>query len=302
MTSIGLAGAALVAAIPGLAPAQDSAAGLTQRGYVELEYLADGDDDDLFLTGDLALSFGGAVVGSMAGLGVDLGLVALSDGDNSYSAPYAALTWGFGQGKLSFGIPRSAYGTFGKAPPLGGMRVLQLELDTLSGSIAEQAYLLGDADTPLGLRYDGDYGALAVAASAQRFDSDDVDAFALALRYQVTSNVSALADWEQVLTPGGNLDTTRVGGEWAYGAWESGLAYFNRDPNFGTHVDGTETWVTYRPTDRISVTGSAFNTNVVDVYGASLRYDWPVGVYGQIGVADGRSLDTMFDLSVGFEF
>jgi hypothetical protein len=302
---IGLA-AAMSAA---LVSATDAPAGepgsLTFDGYIELEYLNDGSFDDTFLIGDVWVRYT-----APSGLGFDAGLVAFSDFDDSEHALYAALTYSFGYSKISVGVPRPAYDSFSKFPAVGGMRTLELQLGMLNGELTELTYLLGDTDPPLGVRYDGEFGALSVAASAHRFDDTvDADAFGLALRYNVTSNVALLADVERIL-PDGNpaISISRVGTELSISAWESGLAYFNRDTGTGPHIDGTETWVTYMPTREISVTGTALNTNVFDILGLSLRYERMMGdsevakVYGQIGVADGRSFDTTYDLSVGLQF
>ncbi|MDH3264372.1 MAG: hypothetical protein OEM24_10265, partial [Paracoccaceae bacterium] len=265
------------------APAGDSG-GLTFEGYIELEYL-NGATDDTFLVGEVWARYM-----SPSGLGFDAGLVGFTDFDDSEHALYAALTYSFGGSKVSVGVPRPAYDTFSKFPAVGGMRILELELGTLNHGYAELVYLLGDVDPPLGIRYDGEFGALRVAASAHHFDeATDADAFALALRYDVTSNVALLADWERIL-PDGNpaITTTRAGTELSFSSWESGLAYFNRNTGTGPHIDGTETWVTYMPTSQISVTATALNTNVFDILGLSMRYERMVGdseaprLYGQV--------------------
>ena len=292
-----------------LVSATDAPAGepgsLTFEGYIELEYL-NGEFDDTFLVGDVWVRYT-----APSGLGFDAGLVAFSDFDDSEHALYAAVTYSFGDSKISVGVPRPAYDTFSNFPAVGGLRTFELALGNLNGDIPEFVYLLGDTDPPLGVRYDGEFGPLQVAASAHRFDDDlvEADAFAIALRYDVTSNVALLADWERFLPDGGpGVTTTRAGTQLQFSSWESGLAYFNRDFDAAPHIDGTETWVTYMPTSEIDVTATALNTNVFDVLGLSLRYERMMGdseaakVYGQIGVADGRGFDTTFDLSVGLQF
>lgn len=296
-------GATILAAlaVAGAAQAQDKSV-VETTGYVELEHIeGDGNVSDTFLFGDVNFSVGGGLIGAAPGLGFDAGVVAVTDGDDDETAVYAAATYSFGASKFSVGIPRSAYDTFSNMPPVGGLRILDFSLGELNEGLVEFLYLVTD-ETPYGLRYDGDYGALQVAASAHTFDGEDIDGYAVAARYGLTENFAVFADWENIVAAGGNISTTRIGGETDYGNWSGGLSYFNRDPDGSNHIDGTETWLTYRPTEAISVTGTALNTNIFDVYGLSMRYDWPVGIYGQIGAADGRETDTLFDFSVGFEF
>lgn len=298
--------ATIVCATLGLATgaAAGEPGSLSFEGFIELEYL-NGTGDDTFLIGDVWVRYV-----APSGLGFDAGLVAFSDFDDTDQALYAAVTYSFGDSKISVGVPRPAYDSFSNFPAVGGMRALEPQLGLLNGELAELTYLFGDTDPPLGVRYDGEFGAFSVAASAHRFDdASDADVFALALRYAVTSNVALLADWERILPDASPaITTTRAGTELSFSAWQSGLAYFNRNRDGSPHIDGTETWVTYMPTSEISVTGTALNTNVFDILGLSLRYERMMGdseaakVYGQIGVADGRSFDTTFDLSVGLQF
>ncbi len=297
--------AVAVAGLSTAALAQDSLPNTRINGYVELEYL-DGDfDGQTFLLGDVDLSMG--LPGG--GFGFDLGLHAIVTEDDDLSALYGAATYTMGAHKIAVGVPRSAYDSLNAMPAIGGNRTFDLQLTELNGGLTEYFYLLDIGDTPYGLRYDGGFGNLAVAASAHWFEGEDVDSQAIAFRYSLpSSGFSILGDAERFNIGDADITTTRIGAEADFGQYKGGLSYFNRDPDGSSHIDGTETWFSYLPTDRITVTGTALNTNVFDVYGLSLQYGLPVGdsfpggAYAQIGAIDGRDTDTVYDLSVGFEF
>ncbi len=296
-TGLCVAAAGIVVAQAGFA--QDSAAGLTFSGYVELEHLSGDISDDTFLLGDVTLSTGRGLFAAAPGLGFDLGMEFVTDGDDGNEAIYAALTYSFGPSKFSIGIPRGAYGSLDNRPALGGSRLFDLELAVLNKNLVDAIYLLSDDDAPYGLRYDGDYGNVAVAASYHRFDDIDADAFGLAASYKVFQPFVLMADYEIVDDGGSDVETMRIGGESDWGRWQGGLFYFHRS---GLDADGTDAWFSYLPTEEITVTATALNTNVIDVYGLSLEYEWPIGAYGQIGVLDGRSVGTIYDVSLGWKF
>jgi hypothetical protein len=284
--------------------AQDSAPNTAINGYVELEYVNGDTGSETILFGDVNLGFG--MPGG--GIGFDVGLQALANKDDEFGALYGALTYTMGPHKFSIGVPRSAFDSMNNMPPVGGIRTFDFLFAELNGGLTEAYYLFDEINAPTGIRYDGNFGDLMVAASAHWIDEADAHSQALAFRYKLPQNFTILGDAENIDAGLGSVLTTRIGAEADFGQYMGGVSYFNRDLTAAPHIDGTETWFSYLPTDRITVTGTALNTNVFDIYGVSLKYDWPVGdsmpggAYAQIGAADGRATDTTYDLSIGFEF
>jgi len=290
---------ALAAALaPGFAAAQSLPDGVTLEGRVEYEYLSDGDYDTSGLYGDFDLSIEpGAFSG---GFGFDLGVVGLDFEDVSEVAVFGAVTYGLGSsGKLSFGVPRSALSSHRHMPALGGVQLFDLELRTLTEGFVETAYLFGD-DTPLGLRYDGDYGDLGVSASYHRLSDLDLDAFDVAATY--SRNSFFLSGGFEHLTDGdSDLTLVRVEGGAETDLYSAGLGYstFTGD---GPSEDVLSAWASYYVMPQLEVTATVVDFDMATTWGLSAEYTFWKGAYGQLGYLDSDESDSIWDVSMGWKF
>ncbi|MGB7321420.1 MAG: hypothetical protein WBC95_08395 [Albidovulum sp.] len=296
----GFAGAlcALTTGLPLTATAQSMPENVTISGDVEIQYLSSDTNDTTLLFGDVDLSF--APVSGGTGLGFDAGLLAYDDSDTfgvSEAALFAAVTYTTSYGKFSFGIPRSAASDFVRMPDVGGNRLIGLEQRVISGSVTEFLYLLGD-ETPVGLRYDGDYGALKTALSYHRID--DVNVYDLALSYEAGA-FFATGSVERVTGLGSNatLVHAEIGASTDF--YEAGLGYTDDGDVF---IDSAfMAWASIRPMDQLGLTATILDVKNSDtVYGLSGKYGFWNGAYAQLGVIDSSGFDPIWDVALGYHF
>ncbi len=286
----------LVAGFPTLSPAQSLPEGLDLRGVVELEALSSGDADQTVAYADLDVSFGFGA-GSM-GLGLDLGLLAFDTDEDSEGALFAALTYGTEFGKISVGAPRGALGDFSRVPTIGGMQLLDLELSPFVGDVVDFAALI-DSETPLGLRYDGQYGNLRVGASYHNFNDDDAEVIDLALGYQ--SGIFFVAGGVELIDAAGGGDSDiyhiEVGAEADY--YSAGIGFTSAD-NFGG--DATMAWASYSALPNTDLTVTVFDLDGTTLYGLSGEWRFLSHSFVQLGVADITDSETIWDASIGLRF
>ena len=275
MTSFPMARAtatAVLLVLPAVAQAETDLGFGTLRGYAEIEHIFNEDNDETAFNADLGFSSKPFA----AGFGVDAAIRYLAIEDTRLDASYAALTYSTSFGKFSAGVPRPAIADMIRFPAIGGNRTLDLVLP-ITERTAEFAYLLGEVDAPLGLRYDGRYGNLSVGLSWHHFDEagTDADVYDLVLRYDVGS-LGVYAAVEHLDVSGlesGSDHFLGVEGDFSGGSApiRAGLALFDRETFvFSGEVQGARGYVTYMPTDRIDVTGSFVTAEGNQIYGLDL--------------------------------
>ncbi|MCT8328798.1 hypothetical protein [Albidovulum sediminis] len=286
----------LVAGFPTLSAAQSLPEGLDVRGVIELEALSSGSADQTVVYGDLDVSFGFGA-GSM-GLGLDLGFLAFDSDNDSEGALFAALTYGTEFGKISVGAPRGALGDFTRMPAVGGVQLLDLELSPYLGDVVDYAALV-DSETPLGLRYDGQYGNLRVGASYHNFNDQDAEVIDLALGYQ-TGIFFVAGGVELIDTPGGSdsdIYHIEAGAEAEY--YSAGIGFTSTD-DFGG--DATMAWASYSALPNTDLTVTVFDLDGTTLYGLSGEWRFLSHSFVQLGVADTTDSDAIWDASIGLRF
>lgn len=289
------------------AAAQTSLGWGTLSGYAEYEHLFSGSDDDGYFNADLSFSTNPDGASGPA-LGFDAALRAFHDGDDLYHALYAALTYSTGFGKFSAGVPRPVVADMVRFAPIGGVRTLDVELGLILGSVVETAYLGDDENRPLGLRYDGRFGGATVGLSYHNIDvpGTNVEAFDIGLRYDF-DGFGVLAAAEHVNIPGeGDLTNWFLGADGEFSIdtarLRAGLTWFGRDSSAADDIDGIRAEVGYMPTDRIDLTGSLISAEGDQFYGIEMKYRIFRGAYMTLGAVDGDGFDTVYDVSLGWQF
>lgn len=289
---------ALCAAMtPAFGHAQSLPDGVTLDGFIEYEYLDDGDNSTNAFVGDIDLSIApGSISG---GLGFDLGIVGFDAEDTSEAVIFGALTYGLGDtGKLSFGVPRSALSAHRHIPTIGGVELIDLQLQTILEGVVEFAYLSGE-DTPYGLRYDGSYGDIEVSTSYHRFQDADADVFDIAGTYrQDTFFVAGGIEYISTDDTDDTLFRIEAGAE--ADLYSAGIGFSNRngdDPS----VNAYSAWASYQVLPQLDVTATLLDVEDATFWGVSADYNFWSGAYGQIGYLDTED-DGLWDVSLGWRF
>ncbi len=276
--------------------------GFYTNGYAELGHFSTSGNGETYGYTETTLGFSDA--GS--GFGVEFGVDALITDTDDESAIYGALTYQSSIGKLSFGVPRSALDAYlQNVPTPGGLIILKLgQTGSVKRSFVTTSYLLGDDEVPVGLRYDGTFGATNVGASYQKFD--DLDVYDLAANYRIGETLLTGA-LEHVSS--GSQSETRyfLGVESKFGKVTAGMLYsgnvaFNNETALHAYAK-------YKPLDELELTATALSIDSGSgsdtLYGVSADYSFNQGLYVQAGVVDdlgSSSTDTFYNLTLGLRF
>jgi hypothetical protein len=283
--------------VPAMASAQSLPEGVTGKGYIEYEYLTSDGEDASGIIGDFDIS----VAPGASGFGFDFGLFGLDFEDTSEVALYGALTYTTGNHKFSFGVPRSALKDHTRVPDIGGSRFFSLEAGILTDGLVDVAYLQSD-ETPIGLRYDGDFGAVKASASYHRFsDEEDVDVFGFGATYtQGMWFASGSVEHFDGESANGTLVHAEGGVE--TDLYSVGLGLSNGDDSY---FDDTAVmlWGSYKVMPQLEVTATVLDVASTTLYGVSADYNFWSGAYAQLGYFDGDNVDDgVWDISLGWKF
>jgi hypothetical protein len=284
------------------AAAQSVDGGFYTNGYAELSY-SDGAGTDSETLGVTETTLG--YTDPNSGFGFELGIDAIVGEGDDEAAIYGAGTYQSSFGKLSLGAPRPALDAYlSNVPDVAGLQFLNFgTLGLTKRSLISSSYLLGNEGVPVGLRYDGTFGATNIGASYHRFD--DADVFNLAGNYQFgqTTLTGAI---EHVSDSG--FDETRyfLGVESKFGQVTAGLLYSG---NFVFSDDAAvEAYAKFKPLDQLELTASALNLDTGSgsstLYGLEADYTLNQGIYLKAGVADDleSGSDTAYNLGLGLRF
>ncbi len=281
--------------------AQTAQEGFSTNGYAELSFFHSGTGDNQ------TLGYSEATIGynTASGFGAEVGIDALINDGSSDSALYGAVTYQSSFGKLSFGVPRAAVDAYLQSvPSVGGMTVFKVGVLGLTRrSAITTDYLLSSGDTPIGLRYDGTFGATNVGASYHSYgDSDVYDA---AANFQVGQ--ATLTGAIEHIVQNGTADTRYfLGAESKFGQVTAGVLWSG---NYALSNDAAvQAYAKFKPLDQLELSATALNADVGSgastVYGLSADYTFSQGAYVQAGVADNfnSASDTAVNLALGLRF
>jgi len=155
--------ALLLTTVASPALALDFGNGFFVTGTAELEYASSDSDSDTLGYADVDLGYKSA-----SGFGGFIGVETFSTLEDDYSetAFYGALTYSGSFGEVQIGAPRNALDSYLRAPIVGNLQLLDLSLyGGVTGSLMPFLYLGEQIEAPLGLRYDGEFGAVSVGVS-----------------------------------------------------------------------------------------------------------------------------------------
>jgi hypothetical protein len=287
----------LSAASPALA--LDFGSGFYATGEFELEYI-----DGSGFSGE-TFGYGKADIGyeqEGGGFGGFVGFDAFAFDDQQESAFYGALTYSGSFGKIQVGAPRNALDDYIGTPDLGGSSLFDLQLSQAKGSIIPILYLGSNIDTPVGLRYDGSFGAAKVGISYHSIDTLDI--VDIGVNYQI-GQVSLRAGAEQG-SDGGFSDTSYfIGAEGEIGPVVAGLMY--GDLGIIGNASTVQVYATYSPIEALDLTATYMSLDsggpILDIYGIAAKYTVYQGVYVEGGYLDGDNFTgDLFSASLGVKF
>jgi hypothetical protein len=178
------------------------------------------------------------------------------------------------------------------------VQLLDLELMPYRGDVVDYAALFGD-ETPLGLRYDGQYGNLRVGASYHNFNDQDADVIDIALGYQ--TGMFFVAGGVELVDAAGGGDSDiyhiEAGAETDY--YSAGIGFTSTD-DFGG--DATMAWASYSALPNTDLTVTVFDLEGTTLYGLSGEWRFLSHSFVQLGVADTSDSDAIWDASIGLRF
>ena len=293
----------LVASLLALATAMPSHAfdfgnGVTVTGEFEQEFVRSDNGTNRafgFATADIAFQ---QPVGSFGGF---VGFDAYRfDGDGE-AAVYGALSFSGSFGKIQVGVPRAVIDDYLETPVLGNFRLLDLELGTLQSSFLTTLYMSFGINPPLGLRYDGSIGNARIGVSYHKVD--DGSLLDAAINYQV-NNVVLRAGLEHARGAADSGTTVSIGVNASFGTVETGLLL--TDASYINEYRATKLFATYRPTERLEVTGTMLSvknsSGTNSLFGLAADYTFAHGAFIQAGVASGSDADGIYNISLGLKF
>lgn len=290
--------AALMLSTASPALALDFGNGFYATGEVELEYVdASGINGETVTYGKFDIGY--EQVGG--GFGGFIGIDALAFDDEKETALYGALTYSGGFGKIQIGVPRPAVDDYIGTPDLGGSVLFDLELSQLGGSILPILYLTSTLDAPVGLRYDGSFGAAKVGLSYHSVEEADV--VDLGVNYQL-GKVLLRGGAEHISSGSESQTSYFVGAEGELGPVVAGVLFSDIN-SIGT-AQSTQVYATYSPIEALDLTATYLSLSGgsnLEVYGLAANYTFAQGVYVEAGYLDANAFGgEIYSASLGVKF
>lgn len=299
--------AALATGLGAPAMALDFGSGFSLVGDVELEYLSGSGDDSTYGFADLTLGWrsqgGGAV-----GFGFDVALVDIEflDDSDRINAFWGGLVLTTSFGEFTIGNPRPLLTTMIDTPAVGGVRIFDLEIGSVTGSSLEN-FAFSDGVNLAGLSFKGGSGDLTYGVSYHTFDfgGPDVDAIELALNYQLGNTL--IQGGIEVLSVGSqSFEKVLIGATYADDRWSAGLLLTNSSQG-GGDLSAIKVFGDYAITEAFTLgvqalnftAGSSDNT----YYGVTGEFGFGTGGFAELGAFSfSGGGDTVYNASVGYRF
>lgn len=303
-----LLGSAAVAALSfGLtAPAAlalDFGNGFSIVGDVELEYVANEFDGEVFGFADITLGWR-----SEAGIGLDFSVVSINDfrDNQDETAIWGALVLTTSFGEISVGRPRPLMATFSSAPDLGATRLFTVgEIGLISGSMVDLTAIYQPQVDILGATLKGDTGALSygVGVHSLRNGGISVEALELTLKYKL-DNAEVYGGLETVDFPMESYNKVLIGGRYMQDRWSLGMEVVNIT-GFGSDSQTfTKVFGDYEVMDRLTlgVQFENWGSSSDNFIGLSGVYTFGIGGFAELGYVSDPSGSSATSASIGFRF
>lgn len=271
-------------------------------GVIDLTFLTDGDENSHLLTGDVTIGANFA-----GGFGVALGIEAYAWNNRDSARLYPVLSYTSDIGTFSLGTPRFVLDTLVDVAPPGGTMALRFnELGLGVRSPMGVLVSLDDTTDVFGLRYDGSFENLTVAASYHRigWESGHLDTLSLGLS-QAIGPFDLVAGLESVRFDGEEQTSYLAGVTYDDGTWTAGLTYAHVSI-FG-NFDVAAIWGGYEVMEGLTVTAAArsYIENDLQAYGIDVEYEHGSGAYASVGLISARSFgaeESGVTLNMGYRF
>lgn len=282
------------------------------EGFVEGGYSWDGPAPGAYFLGDVDLAAGFA-----GGFGANLGVTTAGNYDGTFGgnfALYPTLSYDYGTGMVSAGIPRSVLdrGYLPGEAVFGSAALIARVFNMVTGSVLQTPYATDFGDpidmVPLGARWDGRFNTTKLGVSAHYLVGDDMVALAAAGRHAFDAGDSfdevALFGGAELITNGTTtIFSLRAGAEADFGRGTLGVLYGYST----TALDHTITaYGDYAITEAISVDGSLsyFSGGPTRLATLGAEYSFLTNGYANasVGIPLGGLGAPTVELSVGMRF
>lgn len=288
--------------------ALDFGNGFSVTGDVELEYVKpEGGSSFSFGYGDLTLGWR-SQAGGAVGLGFDLTGIAVHDLDNSdtYSMVWGGLVLTTSFGEVTIGRPRPLLDTLSPSPDIGALRVLELELGTISGSLLASEALFDPGLDVYGVSLKGAAGTFSYGAALHQVDTGSAKADVLELTAGYQAGATRIYGGFEMLDFASDdirkliLGARHGADRWAVGAE---VVTFRAGSNEGTTY---ELYGEYEVIEGLAIGAQVQNLDDIigeSIYGVSGVYSMGSGGFAELGYAKISGSDSgIVSASVGFRF
>ncbi len=294
---------------PVAALAQEPVSPLTYSGVVKIETLSVTNHPKTFAFAQFDLGYRFPVSTGFT-LGADVGVDAVKQSGSRADAVFAAAVLDSPYGKLSVGMPRLVIPQVFDTPAIGGSEVAQLVAGIFTGEILTDANLFKNTPTLRGVRYDGTFGQVTIAAALHEYDNSKNPLRQIAVTYDG-------GDWSATLGGQGiNLGQftehqIKLALRAKHDKFSGGLVATRQFMGPGRE-NTLEVFGGYDVADGVRVEAQVFdvvvNNDATLGFGIDATYTMPSGVFVQAGLAetDAKSVkllnSTLINVGLGYKF
>jgi hypothetical protein len=276
----------------------------TKSGLVKLESLSVNDEkrDFVYGTADFGLRYS---INDQFAIGADIGTNFVRYQEKSGGTNFATGVVQSPYGKLSVGIPRLVMPQVFDVPAIGGSEVLDVIEGKVAGEWLRYMTYFETGPTLRGIRYDGQFGKLAVAAAVQELGTRDRLTHAMAATYTL-GNYSVSVGRADMDLIAAIATTTKIALRGHHGRISGGVVASAQE--WMRYWQNTvNVFVGYEISQTVTANAQVFNvirpTESYLAWGADVAYRHPTGVFLLAGVAQLKpEADHLANLSLGYQF
>lgn len=276
----------------------------SHSGLIKVESLRAGGAHQDFIYGSSDVGLRYTIIDGLE-LGADLGLDSLQLDGQTSGTTFATGIIGSPVGKLSLGIPRLVMPDVFDVPALGGSEMLDIVLGLASGEVLRFLSYSSAAPTLRGLRYDGTFGKIKLAAAVQELGTRTKLSHAVAATYDLGTYSVSIGRADVDLGPS-LATTTKLGLRGEKGKFSGGIVASHQEL-LGSWENTLNGFLAYRLNDPVTIEGQVFDIVTADdrylAWGADVVYRHTSGLFVQTGLAQlSPTADRLVTLSLGYQF